>query len=432
MRHLLICPEFPPVAGGGIGTYAWTTARLLASCGEQVHVIGLGTGRRIRTESLEDGRLIVHRIPWFPQFRTARELLGLPFRPKPFGWQAALLAEQIVEEEQIDVVEAQEYQAPLYWFQVRRALGMGPARRPPCIVHLHSPTLLIARHIGWRPQASVRGTIRLERFTIRAADAVLSPSRALAAWAEAHYRLDAPVTVIPYAVEPEPAAARTADVWDAGTVCYAGRLDARKGVFEWIDAAVRATEEFPQQRFELVGGDNKAPGGGSVRRELLRRVPSHLRSRFRFAGPQPRDALAGFFARARIVVVPSRWDNYPFACLEAMRSGLPVLGTRTGGIPEMIERGRTGWLAEPGSADDLHRCLVAALRTGGAELAEMGARAAQDAARLGDPERIVARHLEHRRSVRYLGRESLRRPPLPPPPETRKRGDALALDVARA
>src|SRR5262245_7167620 len=119
MRHLLICPEFPPVAGGGIGTYADTTARLLARRGERVHVIGLGTGVRPRTESHEDGRLIVHRIPWSPQFRGARDLLGLPFRPKPFGWQAALLAERIVQEEQIDVIEAQEYQAPLYWFQVR-------------------------------------------------------------------------------------------------------------------------------------------------------------------------------------------------------------------------------------------------------------------------------------------------------------------------
>jgi glycosyltransferase involved in cell wall biosynthesis len=142
--------------------------------------------------------------------------------------------------------------------------------------------------------------------------------------------------------------------------------------------------------------------------------------------------MAGFFARARVAVVPSRWDNYPFSCLEAMRSGLPVIGTDTGGIPEMIEPGRNGWLAEPRSADDLHRSLVAALRTTGAQLAEMGARAAEDAARLGDPERILARHLQHRQSVRYLGREALRHPPLSPPTETRKRGDALSLDVARA
>jgi glycosyltransferase involved in cell wall biosynthesis len=425
MRHLLICPEFPPAAGGGIGTYAETLARLLAARGEQVHVIASGGGKR-RSERREDGRLVIHRIPWTPQFRAARELLGLPFRPKPFVWEAALLAERIVEDEEIDVLEAQEYQAPLYGFQVRRALGLGPARRPPCIVHLHSPTLLIARHIGWPIQETVRGWVRLERFTVRAADAVIAPSRELARWAEAHYRLTAPVSVVPYPLEPAAPLARSPDVWAKGTVCYVGRLDARKGVFEWIDAAIRTAEELPSQRFELVGPDNRSPDGGSVRRELLGRVPPNLRARFRFVAELPKESLSEVFGRARIAVVPSRWDNYPYACLEAMRSGVPVLGTRTGGIPEMVVPGRNGWLAQSGSADDLRRHLGQALRTDPAELAAMGGRAHQDALRLGDPDRICVEHLALRRSVRWLGRESLRRPPLLPP-GVRRRADPVAL-----
>jgi glycosyltransferase involved in cell wall biosynthesis len=411
MRHLLICTEFPPAAGGGIGTYADTLTRLLSRRGELVHVIAPGSGRRHRTERREDG-VVVHRIPWTPQFRAARDLLGLSFRPKPFLWRAALLAERIVEEEQIDVVEAQEYQAPLYWYQVRRALGVGPERKPPCLVHLHSPTLLIARHNGWRAVESVRGTVRLERFTVRAADAVVAPSRELAEWARAHYRLRAPVQVIPYPLEAATPIERTRDTWAAGTVCYVGRLDARKGVFEWIDAAVRAAEEHPRQRFELVGADNRWAGGPSARQELLRRIPDALQDRFYFAGLQPRAALGDFLARARIAVVPSRWDNAPYSCLEAMRSGLPALGTRTGGIAEVVQPGRSGWLAEPANADDLHARLDEALRTPPAVLSAMGRRAAEDVARACDPERVVDQQLELRGSLRYLALESRIEPPL--------------------
>ena len=114
------------------------------------------------------------------------------FPPQCFSWQASLLAESLVEREGIDIIEAQEFYAPLYYFQLRRALGLGPKRRPPCIVHLHSPTEFIARYSEYDiGDPFLLTSKRLEDYSIAAADALLCPSQYLARQAEAHYGLAA-------------------------------------------------------------------------------------------------------------------------------------------------------------------------------------------------------------------------------------------------
>ena len=158
MRHLLICREYPPAPGGGIGTYAFLISHLLAEFGETVHVISQvweGAEKTIQEDC--DGRLIIHRIPFedwtallkpkpHPDMRSeiGRSLFNTEFYAQAFSWEAGLLAERLVDVEGIDLIEAQEYEAPLYYFLRRRAAGLGPRHSPPCIVHLHSPTVFIA------------------------------------------------------------------------------------------------------------------------------------------------------------------------------------------------------------------------------------------------------------------------------------------------
>ena len=194
--------------------YAKLFAPLLADCGDTVHVIGqLWEKSSDRGEDSCHGRLIVHRVPYedgasvLPRHphpalgrNIERILFASEYPPQCFAWQAALLAERLVEEAGIDVIEAQEYEAPLYFFQLRRALGLGPLRRPPCLVHLHSPTELIARHNGWdHSLPNILSAKRFEDYSIAAADALLCPSRYLARQAEEHYGLaKGEITVIPY------------------------------------------------------------------------------------------------------------------------------------------------------------------------------------------------------------------------------------------
>jgi glycosyltransferase involved in cell wall biosynthesis len=68
--------------------------------------------------------------------------------------------------------------------------------------------------------------------------------------------------------------------------------------------------------------------------------------------------LAGLYNMCDVFVCPSLLENLPNVCLEALFCGVPVAAFRTGGIPDIVEHKKTGYLAEPFDAEDLYRGIV--------------------------------------------------------------------------
>jgi glycosyltransferase involved in cell wall biosynthesis len=388
---------------------------LSARPSETVHVIGqLWEGAEREIETHAEGRLVIHRVPYQDWSARAgrrphpamtgtvpRALFASDLPGQAFSWQASMLAERLVQEGAIDVIEAEDYEAPLYFFLLRRALGLGPEREPPCFIHLHSPTQLIARHNGrdiGLPE--VVAAKRLEDYCIAAADALLCPSAYLARQAEVEYGLPAgSVHVIPLPAGDTPELARDDSVWSTGSLVYLGRLERRKGVVEWLEAAIRLARERPDLHFDFVGAnvlDATRSSGAAV---IERLVPADVRRRFRFHGHRDRAGMLEILRGARIAVVPSRWENFPNSCVETMSSGLPVLATRAGGMVEMIEDGVSGWLTSSSGVEALEAGLRRALGTSPTRLAEMGVEAARRIREVCDNERTTDRHVGFRESV---------------------------------
>ena len=440
MIHLLISREYPPATypRGGIGTYVEHIARLLVERGETVHVIAeLWDGAPEPRQVGHDGRLIIHRVPQGQPIaaaaRAARPGAGpddeaaatldamgrSAFPAQSFAWQAGLLAEHLIDTAAIDVIEGQEYEAPLYYFLLRRALGLGPARHPPCVVHLHSPWEFVCHYNGWGLATDYDVTIkRFEDYAITAADAALCPSRYLASQAESHYGL-APGSVerLAYPIGDTPFIERAPEVWSDGAICYVGRLEPRKGVLEWVEAAAQIAATRPGLRFEFIGADTSLTGArdSSTRAALEASVPPAVRPSFQFLDPLPRAELWQRLARARMVVVPSRWENFPLTCVEAMCSGLPVLASPHGGMAEMIEDARTGWIAQSGSPAHLAEALARALGVTPEDHAAMGRAAATAIRRICDNDAILDWHLAFKQQIVNGGAtRSLQVPVLPP------------------
>jgi glycogen synthase len=436
LRHLIVSREFPPAsyAPGGIGTYAAHIARLLAEAGETVHVIGeRWTGAPAAREERCHGRLIVHRVSLEPDGEDAREmaLLDAGGPAQRFAWRAARLAERLVEDEGIDIVEAQEWEAPLYYFLLRRSLGLGPPRTPPCVVHLHSPTEFIYQHNEWTGRPEYLSASRVEEFCIGAADAWLCPSRYLAQQVVARYGVPADaISVIPYPQGDAAYVAREPGVWREARVLYVGRLEPRKGVIEFVDAAVEVALEDAGVSFDFVGDDLRYPRTVTVRRYMESRIPKPLTERFRFHGVLPRASLPALLGAARFAVVPSRWENFPNTCIEAMSSGLPVLASPTGGMAEMLEDGVTGWIAASQSAGDLAAGLRRALATPAEQCAAMGRAAAESIRGLCGNEITTRRHLARRRELaRQAGAGTGQQPAAPPAGAAVARRQGLGIVV---
>lgn len=120
-------------------------------------------------------------------------------------------------------------------------------------------------------------------------------------------------------------------------VLYFGRFAAEKG----MDMLLAACRELTEVQFVFAGS-------GSMEGELAG-APN-----VKYVGFQQGDALKKLIAEARFTVYPSVWyENCPLSVMESIASGTPVIGARIGGIPELIEEGKTGLLFESGNVQEL-------------------------------------------------------------------------------
>lgn len=126
------------------------------------------------------------------------------------------------------------------------------------------------------------------------------------------------------------------------TVLYVGRLEAVKGVDDLLHAFALIAGDCPQSKLRIVGDGPEREALESLSTELgLSRVVE-------FAGWLPPAQLTCEYANSAVVAVPSVWpENFPLVVLEALAHGRPVVGTNTGGIPEIIQHGLTGAIVEP-------------------------------------------------------------------------------------
>lgn len=143
-------------------------------------------------------------------------------------------------------------------------------------------------------------------------------------------------------------------------VLFAGQVIERKGVKELLDAWKKIDSEKYQAQLLLIGDDIQNDG---AYRKQMQTYASSEGIDATFMGFQRN--VPEWLQAADIAVVPSREEPLGNATLEAMATGLPVIGTLAGGIPEMIESEQTGLLVQVNDPDGLANAMQRLLQDPG-------------------------------------------------------------------
>lgn len=134
---------------------------------------------------------------------------------------------------------------------------------------------------------------------------------------------------------------------------YFGRISKEKGVDVLLEAFLAIAPSLPGWRLVIVGD---GPEYGALRDRVISTGASHLVD---LVGYRNGKGLQRYVERASLVVSSSICrENMPFSIIEAFAAGTPVVGTRIGGIPELVSEGKTGFVCEPGDTDSLAEAIL--------------------------------------------------------------------------
>ncbi len=276
-----------------------------------------------------------------------------------------------------------------YWLSGLAALELARQWNPSPVVQMfHTLGILKNRvAIGENDRETVR-RIREEKELMRTANRIIaSTPRDRDQMVELY---DAPpdrITVIPPGVDTElfrPILRPRAKEWIGSlsqkTVLFVGRIDPVKGLDTWFRAMRLVLERAPSLRNRmcvcLIGGDvdeDEDPNSEMARLDKLKQELG-LDDIVTFLGGRAQSSLPYYYSSAELVVMPSRYESFGLAALEAMACGAPVVASDVGGLSFVVRDGETGFLVPEGDTTRFAECILTLLHD--PELRDrMGARA---------------------------------------------------------
>jgi glycosyltransferase involved in cell wall biosynthesis len=336
VKSLHICyisQEYPPETGwGGIGSYTYEMAHALAGAGHRVTVIS----RAVNGERITNGDGVeVHRVSPSPVWDSVPVFWRMNRIWPGFAWAAMRKVRSINRKHPIDIVEAAEGRADGFFVSYMPG-------RPKLVTRLHTARIFIDQFNGVDAEQGGYREYWIEKQSISRANLVTAPSRAVIDLTRTWLPLSEKTTlVVPNPIDQKNFPAST--LIRNGTVLYAGRLERNKGAETIKNAIPTLLNKFPAIEFRFVGTDGVDRDGQSWRRKILDSLDPLQRTRVRFE-EMTREDLVQAYQEAALCILPSTWENSSYVLLEAMACATPVVACNSGGSPELIENGVSGFL----------------------------------------------------------------------------------------
>lgn len=345
MHICFVCREYPPsLRGGGIASYIKEVAHGLHDAGHRVTVIAASDDTRLSSDEDDEGVRVIRLLGGdflIPQVEG--NLLLKKFRMfYRFYAYRKRIREMILSLGDVDVIEVPEYGAEGYFLH---NIGI------PVITRLHTPMLLDHYHFFLQKLSKAnwqyfwQGCKELK--VMKEARYITSCSTSLKEWSLKFLGIQSDkIKVIYNPILSERWSSNSShysalEKDEKKHILFVGTVCDWKGCGDLADACKLLADsgEIGEFQLDLVGKT------GAYADELKAKYGKE--KWFHLVGKLPREEVMKRYAQADVVCFPSWWENMPMVCIEAMLSGAVVIGSNSGGMSEIIEDGKSGFLMTP-------------------------------------------------------------------------------------
>ncbi|MEZ0357777.1 glycosyltransferase family 4 protein [Mycobacterium sp. SA01] len=333
MKILMVSWEYPPVIIGGLGRHVYQLATALAADGHDVVVLsrrpsGTDPSTHPTTDEVHEGVRVIAAAQDPHEFDFGRDMMawtmamghamiraGLTLRAK--GWQP-------------DIVHAHD------WLVAHPAIALAEFFDVPMVSTVHATEA--GRHSGWVSGQISRQVHAVESWFVRESDSLIACSASMADEIGELFGPDlGEIVVIRNGIDSSrwPFASRPASSGPP-ELLYIGRLEYEKGVHDAIAALPRIRRTHPGTTLTIAGDGTQQDWLVEVARKhkVLKAV--------HFSGRVDHDELLRLLHRADAAVLPSHYEPFGIAALEAAAAGIPLVTSTAGGLGEAVIDGETG------------------------------------------------------------------------------------------
>lgn len=337
MRIAYISYEYPPDTGlGGIGTYTKQAAILMSRRGHDIHVFCAGFKDNIIVEQ----GISIHKIASHDPADFSELVLDI------FRNEHSLKLFDCIESAEINC-------------NARYIKAAFPGL--PLVVRLHTPNWLVEKlkkkytsgKDKWRffLGALRRGRWDLgywrrydpgndpERDFTLSAESVTAPSKAMKQWAFKKWGMEENrISIFPNPFEPPPLLLIQHEA-EENIILFFGRLNVLKGLVGLTIAIKGVLKKHRHWKMIFIGNDGPSLDGIGSMKSWMQKKIHKVNKQVEFIEGLPYDQLMEKIVVSEIIVLPSLFESFSYTCAEAMAAGKPVVGSKNGGMAELLAGG---------------------------------------------------------------------------------------------
>ncbi|MCV7005317.1 glycosyltransferase family 4 protein [Mycobacterium gordonae] len=356
MKILMISWEYPPVVIGGLGRHVHHLSTALAAAGHDVVVLsrrptGTDPSTHPTTDEVHEGVRVIAAAQDPHEFTFSTDMMAWTLAMGHAMIRAGLAIKSPGSNRpwRPDVVHAHD------WLVAHPAVALAEFYDTPIVSTIHATEA--GRHSGWVSGAISRQVHAVESWLVRESDSLITCS---ASMREEITELFGPglseITVIRNGIDAArwPFAARRPRKSPA-ELLYVGRLEYEKGVHDAIAALPKIRRNHPGTTLTIAGDGTQQDWLIEQARKYKVRKATH------FVGHLHHDELLAALHRADAAVLPSHYEPFGLAALEAAAAGIPLVTSNTGGLGEAVINGVTGMSFAPRDVAGLAAAVCAVL-----------------------------------------------------------------------